>query len=328
MSALVAGACGAGGTNGPATDGPAELTEITFVTDFGFAGRHAYYFVADEAGYYEEAGLSVTFERGSGSADAIRQVAAGQADLGFADTGTLVLSRANDDVDVQLGAIVYQDLPWAIMVLEESDIEEPTDLEGATLADVPGSSMIALFPLFADAAGFDADAVTWSTADGGALAGMLAAGAADGIGMPTIGEALVERAVEGRPLRVFPFADHGLDAYANGIIFSEQLAAENPDLIRAFIGATLRGMEDAFANPEEAGRIMNSRIPEVDAGVAAAETAAVANLAQHPLTDASGLGYIDRERMETTVQLISGAFELGREVTVDEMFVEGLTPAP
>jgi NitT/TauT family transport system substrate-binding protein len=33
--------------------------DVTFVTDFGFNGRHAYYYVALEKGYYKDAGINV-----------------------------------------------------------------------------------------------------------------------------------------------------------------------------------------------------------------------------------------------------------------------------
>ena len=81
--------------------------KINFMTDFGFNGRHAYFFVALEKGYYKDAGLDVKFVRGQGSVDAIRQVGAGNATFGFADAGSLVLARANDQIPVKLVAIVY-----------------------------------------------------------------------------------------------------------------------------------------------------------------------------------------------------------------------------
>ena len=44
---------------------------VSLITDFGFNGRHAYFFVAIEKGYYTEAGLDVKIIGGKGSVDAI-----------------------------------------------------------------------------------------------------------------------------------------------------------------------------------------------------------------------------------------------------------------
>src|SRR5258706_15001037 len=74
---------------------------ISLITDFGYNGRHAYFFVAMDKGYYKDAGLDVKIIGGSGSGDAIRQVGAGHAHFGLADGGSLVLFRAHDNIPVK-----------------------------------------------------------------------------------------------------------------------------------------------------------------------------------------------------------------------------------
>ena len=69
--------------------------DVTFVTDFGFNGRHAYYYVALEKGYYKDVGINVKIVRGQGSSDAVKQVAAGAAQIGFADTSAVIFAQAN-----------------------------------------------------------------------------------------------------------------------------------------------------------------------------------------------------------------------------------------
>src|ERR1700745_411841 len=67
------------------------LDNVTLITDFGYNGRHAYFFVAIEKGYYKDADLDVKVVRGQGSVDAIRQVGANNAIVGFAHAGALVV---------------------------------------------------------------------------------------------------------------------------------------------------------------------------------------------------------------------------------------------
>src|SRR3974390_423896 len=83
------------------------LEPVTLITDFGFNGRHAYFFVAIDKGYYRDADLDVKVVRGQGSVDAIRQVGAGNALVGFADAGSLVLARGNDQIPAKLVGIVF-----------------------------------------------------------------------------------------------------------------------------------------------------------------------------------------------------------------------------
>ena len=103
---------------------------VTFITDFGFNGRHAYYYVALEKGYYEAAGLDVKIVRGQGSSDAVKQVASGTAQLGFADTSAAIFAKANDGIPIKLVSVIYAKPPHAIYVLKDSGITKPKDLEG------------------------------------------------------------------------------------------------------------------------------------------------------------------------------------------------------
>jgi NitT/TauT family transport system substrate-binding protein len=48
---------------------------------------------------------------------------------------------------------------------------------------------------------------------------------------------------------------------SNGILASEKVIRENPELVRAFVGAFLKGLADTIANPEEAYHLSESHIP-------------------------------------------------------------------
>ena len=80
----------------------AQTTDITFTTDFGFNGRHSYFFVALDKGFYKAEGLNVNIIRGQGSIDSVKKVATGAAQIGFADAGAVILARANDSIPVKL----------------------------------------------------------------------------------------------------------------------------------------------------------------------------------------------------------------------------------
>ena len=104
------------------------LDNVTLITDFGYNGRHAYFFVAIEKGYYKDADLDVKVVRGQGSVDAIRQVGANNAIVGFADAGSLVLARGNDQIPVKLVSIVYAKPPQAVFCREDSGIKQPKEV--------------------------------------------------------------------------------------------------------------------------------------------------------------------------------------------------------
>jgi NitT/TauT family transport system substrate-binding protein len=149
------------------------LDGVTFTTDFGYYGRNAF-FEALDRGYDRDAGLEVKIVRGQGSADAIRQVGAGNAMFGFVDAGILILARANDQIAVKLVAVVYRKPSHAIFCREDSGLKEPKDLAGKAIADTTGSANQRLFPAFAKAAGVDAQTVRWVVSSSESLPGLLA----------------------------------------------------------------------------------------------------------------------------------------------------------
>ncbi len=272
-------------------DSARALDNVTLITDFGYNGRHAYFFVAIEKGHYKDADLDVKVVRGQGSVDAIRQVGANNAIVGFADAGSLVLARGNDQIPVKLVSIVYARPPQAVFCRDDSGLRKPKDLEGASIANPAGGATVDMFPIYAKAAGFDASKVKWLVAGSDALPGLLASN-----------------------------RDAGVNFYGNGIIATDITIATKPDLVRRFVGATIRGMKDAFANPEEAGRIMNKYHPTVDVAVAKGETEAVAELAQ---VKGQELGMIEPARVEDTINAVTSVFKLKTPVVVTDVYAPG-----
>jgi NitT/TauT family transport system substrate-binding protein len=296
------------------------VDNVTLITDFGYNGRHAYFFVAIEKGYYKQADLDVKVVRGQGSVDAIRQVGANNAIVGFADAGSLVLARGNDQIPVKLVAIVYAKPPQAIFCREDSGIRQPKDLEGTSIANPAGGATVDMFPVYARTAGFDASKVKWIVAGSDALPGLLAGNRVPCVGQFTVGEPLLRMQAAPAKLVRLAFADAGVSFYGNGIIATDATIATKPDILRRFAAATIRGMQDAFANPEEAGRIINKYHPTIDVAVAKGETEAVAELAQ---VKGRELGLIDPARVEETIAVVNAVFKLKAPVTVNDVYAPG-----
>jgi NitT/TauT family transport system substrate-binding protein len=301
------------------------LDNVTLITDFGYNGRHAYFFDALDRGYYRDAGLEVKIVRGQGSADAIRQVGAGNAMFGFADAGTLILARANDQIPVKLVAAIYRKPPQAIFCREDSGLRKREVLGGNSIAAAPGSAIRSLFPAFAKAAGFDAQTVRWVVANPESLPGLLAANRVPCIAEIVVAEALLQSRLGPGSTKLvrFAYSDAGLSYYGNGIVATTATISSKPDVVRRFVEATVRGMKDAFADPATAGAIMHKIVPQVDAAIAKSETEIVAELAQVP---GKPLGEIDPIRIEATLEMVKETFELATRVAAAEVYAPGFVP--
>lgn len=303
--------------------GAIAADKITFVTDYGLYGRHAYYFVAMEKGYYARENLEVEIVRSQGSANTIKQVASGAAQVGFADAFAVVLGRANDDIPVKLVAMIYPKPPHAVYVLKDSGISKPKDFEGKTLADTAFSSVPKLFATYAKAAGVDAGKVKWIAANSDALPAMLTTGRVDGIGQFTVGEPLLAFAAAPKAVVGLAYADAGLDYYSNGIVASDTTIQNNPDLVRRFVKATLDGLKSAIANPAEAGEIMHKYHREIDTGIAVGETRKVAELAVQPNAP---LGTMEPARVQKTIEIVGATYPLKKSVAPADVYAPGFLP--
>lgn len=298
----------------------ASAVELNFTTDFGYYGRHAYFYVALDKGYYKAEGLDVNILRGQGSIDAVKKVASGAATIGFADAGALVLARANDNIPVKLFAIIYKKPPHALFALADSGIRKPKDLEGKTLADTAFSAIPIIFNEYAAITGIDRSKVKWISVDGSTMPALLATGRADAVGQFTVGEPLLASVAAPKKIVRLAFKDVGLDYYGNGLIATEQTIRENPAMLKAFARATLKGLRDAFADPTEAGIILNKYQKMVSPEDGKAETELVKELAIVPGQE---LGVIDPKGIQRTIDTFGKAYPLKTKVEPNDMYVPG-----
>jgi len=285
---------------------------ITFALDWVVAGRHTPYFVALEKGYYKEAGLEVTIVRGNGSSDSIKQVAAGKADFAFGDTASLLLARTKESIPVKAVGMVYARAPFAIYSLKEANINTPKDLEGKTIAAPAGDAVRTLFPAFAKANGIDATKVKWLTVDGASKAPSLFSKKADAITEFSLAKPiLTKQATENKmELNTMLLSDHKFALYSNTLLASENTIKDKADLVRAFVGATIKGLQYTLDNPDDAAAAMVKRVPDLDLAIVKAEVAILKDLALTPETKANGLLYIDPKLMTQTSDIVSVMYDV------------------
>ena len=94
-----------------------------------------------------------------------------------------------------------------------------------------------------------------------------------------IGQPLLQAAVKSKSLVRFAYKDAGLNYYGNGIVATEETIKNDPATLKAFIRATLKGMQYAFAHPDEAGKIINKYQKQISPEVGEGETRLVKELA-------------------------------------------------
>ena len=99
----------------------------------------------------------------------------------------------------------------------------------------------------------------------------------------------IQLEAQGAQLDNFRFADYGVPTVSTSIFASDSFIKDNPDVIKKFIAATLKGWAFALDNPEKAVKDLKTVFPEMNEKLAAAELAAIT-----PLFCSGGAKYIGK----------------------------------
>lgn len=306
----------------------AQERAITFTLDFIALGRHAPWYVAVAKGYFKEEKLNVTVVPAKGTADAIRAVDTGIAQIGFIDVPSLV--AAGSGTNVKMVAVNYQKPPYCVFSLNPgANVTSPKDMVGLEFGSSTASFVWKIHQAFMKMHGLDPSTLRVVNIDGAARVPMLAARKVQAIDLFVMSEPGIRRAVKDAEPKCLLLADHGLDIYANGIGVTEDFLQKNPGVVRGFVRAALRGWKDALANPEEASRLQVQFVKALDPGIIVEELHIVRRLAVVPDTEKNGLGWMNREKMQRTVDFINNNVEVpGRKLTLEDVYREGFLPAP
>jgi NitT/TauT family transport system substrate-binding protein len=325
----VTGGCSDDSTGPTDTAGGAQpLEKVTYLTSFGTFGRDSYAYVAKEKGYFKDAGFDVDIKPGAGTGDNIKLIISGQAQFTPIDlTGGLLTAGANGGKDAGFTAVagIQQRTMAAIVALEGNGIASPKDLEGKKLADLPGSVVRNLFPTYAKLANVDASKVTWVNGTPQTLMGTLAGGQVDGIGQFVVGKPTVESIAKGKKAVLLPYSDYLQDLYGNALITSTSYAQANPEKVKKFSAALLKGLEDSIANPVEAGEILKKTVPTANPAAAAAELQLMASFVR---SEASGVpvGALDSQRVARSIAILQGAGAIPAGLTPEQVVSFDLVP--
>ncbi len=287
-------------------------TPIKFQLDWRFEGPAALFLASDAKGYYKAAGLNVTIDAGNGSGGTVTRVASGVYDMGFADLAALMEFHANNpDAPNKPVAVmmVYNNTPAAVLALKKSGIKTVADLSGKKIGAPGFDAGRRAFPIFSKANGVSN--VTWVTMDPPLRETMLARGEVDAItGFSFTSLLNLEaRGVKADDIVVLPYATHGVKLYGNVIIASPKLIKENPQAVKAFLSAFVKGAKDVMVNPDASIDYVKARdgIINVDLEKRRLRMAIDAVVAS-PDARSEGFGVVVPGRLSLMASQVSDAF--------------------
>ena len=282
--------CGNNGANNN-TDG---LTKITFVLDWTPNTNHTGLYVAQELGYFKEAGLEVEIVQPPEDGAEVL-VASGKAQFGVSFQDSLAPAFAGENpLPITAVASVIQHNTSGIISRKGEGMDTPKGMEGHNYATWNGSIELATLKSVVEADGGNFDNIELIPSKVTDEVSALKTKSVDSIWI-FYAWAGVKTELEGLETDYFAFADIDpvFDYYTPVIISGNQFLEKNPDTAKAFLSALSKGYQYAMENPAEAADILCKAAPELDKELVLASQN---YLKEQYQADAAYWGYIDAAR--------------------------------
>lgn len=292
-----------------------ELFKMKQVTSWFPQIENAGQYSAKVEGFYEEAGIDMTIQPGGPGVSAISIVASGEADIGMAQADQ-VLFAINEGIPIVAVMTNFQITPQGIMFHKGESIKTFDDLGKGGYEIYTGASA-GYWQYLINKFDIDPSQNRVYTGDNSAFAANKKA--ASQMYVTSEPFYLKQEGIETEHLLI---SDSGYEIYGDVLFTTKKFLEENPDIVQAYVEATVKGWEAFKANPEKS----YNYIMELD-DTKTVEQMSYAREVMDELVfggDAAehGVGYMSEQRWQ---QLIDQLYELkliNEQIDVKTVFTD------
>ena len=248
-------------TLGLLSGGPAAAQDLSLMLDWFVNPDHAPIIVAQELGFFADAGLTVDIAAPADPADPPRMLASGQVDLAVGYQPQLHLQVHEGLPLTRVATLVATPLN-CLTVMADGPVQGVADLKGRKVGySVPGMET-ALMGAMLDRAGLTLDDVELVNV-GWSLSPALMSGQVDA----TLGGfrnfELTQMRLEGAEGRCLFVEEQGIPAYDELILLANPQTMD-PDATARFVAAMERGAHYILNHPEKAWQVFREAHPDLD----------------------------------------------------------------
>jgi NitT/TauT family transport system substrate-binding protein len=229
------------------------LISITLQTDWYAQAEHGGFYQAVAEGYYQTVGLDVTIIPGGPNAMTSQKVASGAAQFSISRSDDIAV-HASRGVPLIVVAALMQHDPQALLYHEESGIETFEDLDGRSIMTSPGAVFV---EFLRRQYGLNIEIIPLDYGMNRFLADK------NFVQQCFITNEPYYVLKHGANARTLLIAESGFDPY-RVIYTNRRFAQHNPEVVRNFVAASIRGWDSYMKGPRErANTIIRSQNPKM-----------------------------------------------------------------
>jgi NitT/TauT family transport system substrate-binding protein len=272
--------------------------------------------LAKHLGYYSEAGYDVDFVVARGGVDVAKQIGVGNAPIGGAIGDTPIIVRGNG-VPVKTVGLMGGGALTVVVGRKDRGIEKLEDLRGKKISVLAfqDTTYYALLGALASK-GITKNDVNAQAVGPAAVASLVVAGTVDACACTPDWEIDVREGV--KDTVSLPTTDY-FQSMSQAILASDKMIAERPDMVRAIVKATLRGMQYVMNDPSKAALTYVEASPSFK-GKEELMKKILANYTARTYKGQSTLGAMDPQRLAKLQQFYKAQGFIETELPVDQLY--------
>jgi ABC-type nitrate/sulfonate/bicarbonate transport system substrate-binding protein len=298
-----------------------DLTAVSFVLDWTPNTNHTGIYVAKEKGYFEEEGLDVEILL-PGEAGANQLIASGTADFGVSYQESVTQARAEGLPVVSITAVLQHNTAGYASPVDK-DITEPADFEGKKFGAYGSDLERAMMKTIMEQNGANIDEVEFITTGDSDF--FVAVKRDVDFSLVFQGWTGIEAELRDEPMNMVYLADFSdkLDFYTPILATSEELIENDPETVRAFVHAAVKGYEYAIENPADAAAILLDHEPDLDPDLV---NRSQEWISQHYQADAERFGIQEQARWQNFAEFMLENEIIDEPLDIEKAFTNEFLP--
>lgn len=275
----------------------AALEPVTFATDWKAQAEQGGFYQAKALGLYENAGLDVTIRGGGPGVNIPQLLGAGAIDFGMGSNSFIPLNMVRAGVPATAVMAAFQKDPQVLITHKRADVSDLADIKDRPVM-IADASVNAFWVWLRAKYDFSDRQIRKYTFN---LAPFLVNKQAIQQGYVTSEPYTIETRAGFEP-QVFLLSDYGYPSYAAMVLAQNHLISERPELVQAFVNASIEGWQSyIYGDPSPGNQLILAANPDMRQDIIdqAIEQIRRRGMLVSPDTEANGAGAMSAARWKS-----------------------------